>query len=362
MKKSIVTLLLVLCMVASLIGCSGPGTATPAVEESTSDAVSEEPAEEVVSEEPVVEEVKADEDIKIAIVNQNQANPVFLDLETGAFEKAEELGIQLEWTAPPTGDAVGQAELIDSLTSAGVDAMAIVPFDGTVVDSMKAALAEGIYMCEINGDIECEGMSFICGTPQYEGGYECGKLALEYLTDAEKTYKIAMIEGQPGAVIFKTRMEGFEAALTDAGVNYEVIDVLPCNDDFNLSGELVEQCTIANPDMDMWFFSGGWPFFLPSESLPEFAAWEEDADHHCITFDTFPPMEVYFEKELTSGAVGQDYYTMGQMAVEYLYLLVKGEELPATDNEFAGVPWFSTGVEVCTPENYVEIFAKKRPW
>ena len=333
--KKIVVFALVLCLTLSMVACAQAGGTGP----------------------------KKPEDIRIAIVNQNQGNPVFLDLEVGAKDKAAALGIQLEWTAPPNPDSVTQAEMIESVANSGVDAIGVVPLDSTLNDVMMKATEKGIHMAAINGiDIFYDGLAFIAGTPQFEGGYESGKLALQFLTDKDKIYKIAMIEGQAGTETFTLRMDGFRQCLDDNGVKYEVLGPYPCNDDFGLSGELVEQATNDNPDMDMWFFAGGWPFFLDPEAMPIFQEWVKQEDKHCITFDTFPPMEIYFTLELCSGAVGQDYYRMGELTVELLYKLVLGEQLPAKDDDFKGVDWYSTGVEIVTPDNYKEIFAKKRPW
>jgi ribose transport system substrate-binding protein len=362
--KKIMAVLLALALVVSMTACAAPAatpaeTAAPAVTQAPAPAATVAPA---VTEAPA-KAVKEAKDIKIAIVSQNQGNPVFLDLEVGAKDKAKELGIQFEWTAPPNADAVAQAEMIESISNKGVDAIGVVPLNSTLNDPMKKASEKGIYMAAINGiDIFYPGLAFIAGTPQFDGGYESGKLALKYLTDKSKTYKIAMIEGQAGTETFTLRMDGFKKCLDENGVKYEVLGPYACNDDFALSGELVEQATNDNPDMDMWFFSGGWPFFLDPAAMPNFAKWENGVDHVCITFDSFPPMEVYFTQELCSGAVGQDYYRMGELVVEYLYKLVRGETLPPKDADFKGVDWYSTGVEIITPENYKEVFGKKRPW
>lgn len=356
--KRLVVFVIVLCLAGSMIACSQPASNPAPSQEAP--APTQEAAPAVNEPAATVKEAK---DIKIAIVNQNQGNPVFLDLEAGAKAKAEELGIQFEWTAPANPDSVAQAELIESVANKGVDAIGVVPLDSTLNDVMKKASEKGIYMAAINGiDIFYPGMAFIAGTPQFEGGYECGKLALKYLTDKDTVYKIAMIEGQAGTETFTLRIDGFKKCLDDNGVKYEVLGPYPCNDDFALSGELVEQATNDNPNLDMWFFAGGWPFFLDPAALPNFQKWESQEGHTCITFDTFPPMEVYFQQELCSGAVGQDYYRMGEMTVEYLYKLVRGETLPPKDDDFKGVDWYSTGVEVVTADNYKEIFGKKRPW
>lgn len=305
------------------------------------------------------------EDITIAIVSQNQGNPVFFDLEVGARETAEKLGVNFKWYAPETPDSVKEAELIEAAANAGAQGIGVVPLDITLTTTMKAVAKRGVFVSAVNSDtISFEGMAFANGTPQFAGGYSCGEVALDYMTDPEKTYTIAMIEGQPGTEAFTLRMEGFEQCLIDNHIKYKILAKLPCDDDFNKAVEQVETFTIANPDLDMWFFSGGWPLMVEVDSLPEFAKWHAAGNHYCISFDAFPPMEAFFDAGLCDGCCGQYYYRMGEMTVTYLYNLIKGETLPAPDLEIgeAKTPWFSTGTLTIRPKDYKEIFAAMTPW
>ena len=307
----------------------------------------------------------ADEDITIAIVSQNQGNPVFYDLEVGARETAEKLGINFEWYAPETADSIKEAELIEAAANAGAQGIGVVPLDVTLTTTMEMVAKQGVYVSAVNSDtIEFEGMAFANGTPQFAGGYSCGELALEYLTDPEKTYTIAMIEGQAGTEAFTLRMEGFEQCLIDNGIKYEILAKLPCDDDFNKAVEQVETFTIANPDLDMWFFAGGWPLMVEVDSLPEFAKWHEDPNHYCISFDAFPPMEAFFEAGLCDGCCGQYYYKMGEQTVTSLDKLIKGEELPEPDLELgeSKTPWYSTGTLAIKPADYEAVFGEMTPW
>ena len=128
--------------------------------------------------------------------------------------------------------------------------------------------------------------------------------------------------------------------------------------------EQVETFTIAHPDLDMWFFAGGWPLMVEVDSLPEFAKWHEGEGHYCISFDAFPPMEAFFDAGLCDGCCGQYYYKMGEMTVTYLYNLIKGEALPEPDLELgeSKTPWFSTGTLAIRPAEYKEIFGAMTPW
>ena len=128
----------------------------------------------------------AEEDITIAIVSQNQGNPVFYDLEVGARETAEKLGVKFEWYAPETPDSIKEAELIEAAANAGAQGIGVVPLDVTLTTTMQSVAARGVYVSAVNSDtIEFEGMAFANGTPQFKGGYSCGEVALDYLTEEE---------------------------------------------------------------------------------------------------------------------------------------------------------------------------------
>jgi ribose transport system substrate-binding protein len=306
-----------------------------------------------------------DSDIKITIVSQNQGNPVFFDLEVGAREAAAKLGVQLDWVAPETGDSVKEAELIEAAANAGAHGIGVVPLDSTLATTMQAVSKRGIYVSMINWDhISYQELAFGSGTNQFEIGYDVGKQAIRYLTDKNKTYTIAYIEGVAGVEGFQERMRGFEACLNENGVKFRNVARLPCDDDFNKAVELVETFTIANPDLDMWFFSGGWPLMVEVNSLPEFAKWHAKPNHWCVTVDAFPPMRAFFEAGLVDGAVGQNFYRMGEMTVTYLYNLITGKEaLPKPDKMVNNMtPWYSAGSAVVTPENWREVFGRMRPW
>jgi hypothetical protein len=84
------------------------------------------------------------EDITIAIVSQNQGNPVFYDLEVGARETAEKLGINFEWYAPETADSIKEAELIEAAANAGAQGIGVVPLDVTLTTTMEMVAKQGV--------------------------------------------------------------------------------------------------------------------------------------------------------------------------------------------------------------------------
>jgi len=303
-------------------------------------------------------------DVRIAVVNQDQSNPVFYDLEMGSKDTAKKLGIQLEYMAPESYNLVKEAELFESAANAGFHAIGIVVGDSTLQVPMEQVSKRGILVSAINNTVvNYNGLAFMAGSAHYELGFNTGKLAIKYLTDKNKTYSIAMITGEAGIEAFELRMNGFKDALTQNGVKFNVAAVLPCNDDIPTSRELVETYTRANPNLDAWFFAGGWPYMLEVKTFPELAKWKKASKtHYVFTVDAFPPMQPFFEAGLCEAAVGQDYYRMGELTVNYLYKLVMGETLPKGDKMEGSTPWYSSGSMDVTIDNWKEKFGAMKPW
>jgi hypothetical protein len=76
-------------------------------------------------------------------------------------------------------------------------------------------------------------------------------------------------------------------------------------------------------------------------------------------------MEAFFEAGLCDGSIGQDYYKMGELTVNYLYDLITGKGLSKPDKTFGdnnNIPWYSSGAVEVLPETYKQVFATLTPW
>ncbi len=302
------------------------------------------------------------EDIVIAVVPQQLGNPVFYDAKDGAEDAAEELGIKLEWVAPVRADAPEQVAVVEGLIEKKVDGIAIsCNHPDALVDVLKRAIDAGIKVSTFDADSPDSGRAFYAGTQNYEAGKLCGEQMVKLFADKKDVkIKVAQLTGILGAFDLEARMEGFADAIK--GTNIEIVYTGACEDDIDKSVEIIETYTRSNPDLDAWFFVGGWPYFVKPEALPELAKWRKaDPDNHkIVTMDTFYPMLQFFDEEMCDAAIGQDFYAMGRLSVINLYKLIKGEEIDAEKDELG--LFIDTGVETATPENYKEIRAGKKAW
>ncbi len=346
MKKLVVFILAIL-MVLSAVACSGPGTSTPSTVESTPAA-----AQDNQSSNPPAA-TKEDKDIVIAVIPQQLGNVVFLPAKEGMEAAGKELGIKVEWQAPVRAEAELQNEVVNGLIERKVDGIAI---SCTTPDALKdvlgRAISQGIAVSCYDADSPESGRAFYAGTENYKAGYRCGEIMVELFKDSglEKV-RIAQLEGIPGAFDIEARKQGFADAI--AGTNLEVIYSGACDDDVDKAIELVEAYTRANKDsIDAWFMSGGWPYVVQPEAMPETNAWKlADPMHKIVTVDVFPTSRAFFDKGLIDAAIGQNFYQMGYLSVVNLYKLIKGQPIDSVDDPQFG-KFINTGVQEVTPENY----------
>ena len=282
--------------------------------------------------------------ITIAMVPKGLHNPVFLDTWKAAQARAQELGVELIWTAPQKVDMAEQVAVIESLIQKKVDAIGIGVSDpSALVDVINKAVEAGIVVSTWDSDAPESRRMFYLGTDNYAGGKTCGEYMKRLLPQGGN---VAVLTGFIGAFNLEERIRGFKDATQDAGI--EVIDVLPGDDDFNKSVEVVNTYTLANKGrFDAWFFAGGWPLFVPVDTLKPI----KDLSGRVVSFDAFPPMLTFVKEGIVSTLVGQNFAKMGSGSVEMLYQAVTAGKTFAEFND--------SGLEIVEQINIDEVIAQK---
>lgn len=123
-------------------------------------------------------------DVKIALVVKSLGNGFFDAAHKGADEAAKEIGgVQIIYTGPTTTTAEGQIDVINSLISQKVDAIAISANDkDAVVPVLKKAMARGIKVISWDSGVAPAGRSLHLNPSSNELiGNMCLKLAADAL-------------------------------------------------------------------------------------------------------------------------------------------------------------------------------------
>ena len=289
----------------------------------------------------------AEDKFTIAMVPKALDNPIFIDARESAKKASEELGVEFIWTASQKADAAEQAAVIESLIQKKVDAISISVNDPTALkDVINKAVEAGIIVSTFDSDSPESDRLFYLGTDNYAGGVTCAELMIELLGGKGK---VAILTGVIGAFNLEERIRGFKERIEDTEI--EVVSILACDDDINKSVELVNTYTMANAGkFDGWFFDGGWPLFVPIDTLEPI----NNFPGKVISFDTFPPMLLHVKDGGIDALVGQNYEVMGRGTIEILVKLLKGEMKQEEVEEI-----MFSGFEFADKKNIDELIAKK---
>ena len=188
------------------------------------------------------------------------------------------------------------------------------------------------------------------GTNNEQGGYEAGKAFASALPKG----KFAVITGGLASVNHNQRGDGFRKALKEAGGEYTEISgsPFPCNDDAAKSIQIIQDTLTRYPDLNGFFFSGGWPLFgAPEAYLRAVSKHIDDIKTKkfvVVAFDTLPEELKILKQNACNGLIGQRPYAMGVKSVDILNDLTEGKTVPAV---------VDTGVDVVTSSN-VDQFLK----
>jgi ribose transport system substrate-binding protein len=296
---------------------------------------------------------EADDQISIAVIPKALDNPVFLDTKAGAEDKAEELGIDLIWTAGLKSDAAEQVQVIEGLIQKGVDGMLISANDPTALnDVISKAIDEGIKVATFDADTDGSDRLFYVGIDNYEVGKLGGQKYAEFAAEKEGPVKTALLTGILGAFNLEERIRGFKDGVK--GTNVEIVSIQTCEDDINKAVQVIDDFTNANPDLDGWFFIGGWPFFAPPESLVTLREFIDNGGL-VLSIDNFAPMLDFVEAGMTQMLIGYSFYDMGYYGVENLYNAIQGKSY---EDEII----LDSSSSITTKENLDEIRKTKLPW
>lgn len=302
---------------------------------------------------------KNEEEMTIAFVPRSLENPIFLDAFENSQQKAVELGINLEWLGSFSFDSSQQLKIIDSLIERRVDGMVLSINDSPEYDQIiNKAMEAGIAVATFDADAPNSERIFNIGIDNYEAGRVTAEGLLEVLSeknidyyDSDRELKTMIMTGVKGALNLEKRIDAFLDTVEDSNIVVE--DIVENQDNVNLAVELLEQYVQKNPDIDIIFFVGGWPFYVPAEALPNFQHWAQQGGV-AVGIDIFYDALVLQDRGLIQYLVGQDMATMGSDGLLTLYNYIKYGITPPE--------YIKTGLEIANKDNLDRLLRQHQPW
>ncbi|WP_418241932.1 sugar ABC transporter substrate-binding protein [Dysosmobacter sp.] len=319
--KKLFALSLALVMTLSLAACGGKKTEAPADTENKTET-----------------ETPTTGDVKVAVVLKTLASEYWGYVEAGCKAAADDLrDVDVVVVGPGAeSDIEGQVSMIEQQIGAGCDAIVCAPNDaGAAQGALQAAIDAGIPVLAVDTNVGIAGQTSFVGTSNVDAAYEGGKWAIEQAgTDA----KAVIIYGQEGDNTSNMRMEGYEKACTEAGV--EVLAKLSGNNLTDGATKAMEDLLSAYPDQIDIVLCHNDDTAIGAMNACKSAGV---SDITIVGFDgNASAVKLILDGELVKATVAQQPYEMGYQVVEAAVKAVKGESV----DEVINAP-----VQVVTAEN-----------
>ena len=297
-----------------------------------------------------------EDDLTIAFLPRSLGNPIFLDAFEAAQKKAYELGVPLEWVAPIDFDSDLQVEMIENLIRRGVDGIVASVNDEEAIHRVfQKAMANGIAVATFDADSPGSGRLFHIGINNYKAGVEIGTALGNVLKDKGmegQELDTMIMTGFREALNLEERIRGFlDATADDLKIN--VVSILENDDTVEKSIILLEDYLKMNPEVDVIFFVGGWPFYVTSDALPNFRQWAQ-AGGIAVGIDLFYDALLLQREGLIQYLIGQDMTGMGAQGMELIVNYIRYGQVPP---EFV-----ETGLEHADESNLDMLLEIHKPW
>ena len=300
-----------------------------------------------------------------ALVPKNMNNPFFDQARDGCKKaEAESNGAFVcEYIGPGEhGGGEEQVQIVMDLVARGnVKGIGVAPANAAAMAvALEAAKEAGIPVLTWDSDTLPENMDLraaYIGTHNYEIGVNLAKLAMKIKPDGGT---VCIQSGGAAAANHNERMQGIRDTLGGmsgtkspgerlTGQNgWTEADGCPLytNDDFPLSVQQFEDFMAANPGVDAFLPTGGFPQFVPDANRAAVEQYKEDIASGklaLVVADTLPVQIDQMKEGYSAGQVGQRPFEMGYQVMKAFAKIAAGGDAPAD-------PTY-TGLDVCTMEN-----------
>jgi ribose transport system substrate-binding protein len=306
-----------------------------------------------------------------ALVPKNMNNPFFDQARDGCKKAESESNGAFECLYIGPGEHGGgdeQVAIVQDLVAKKVDGIAVSPSNAAaIVVAVQAAKDAGIPVLTWDSDLLPENKDLrtaYIGTHNYEIGTNLAKLVKSVKPNGGT---ICIQSGGAAAANHNERMQGIRDELSGAKSAASPGDRLTgqggwteaegcplyTDDDFPKSVQQFEDFMAANPTVDAFVPTGGFPQFLPDANRAAVGKYKDKIAAKSLALvvaDTLPVQIEQMKEGLSLGQVGQRPFEMGYKTMNALRDMKDGKAAPAD-------PTY-TGLDVCTPETADTCIAK----
>ena len=148
---------------------------------------------------------------KVAFVSNNP-DPFWSIVEAGCNKAAGEVGAEVVFRKPPSGDPAAQQEIIESLVNNGLKAISVSVIDPKNQTAYLNEVAAKVALLAVDNDAPASNRLCYIGTNNYDAGRAVGKLVKEAMPGGGT---VCVFVGQMEALNARQRRQGMLDELAD---------------------------------------------------------------------------------------------------------------------------------------------------
>ncbi len=261
------------------------------------------------------ENVVEEQDKKIGLVLSTLNNPFFVDLKTGAMEKAEEMGYELV-VLDSENDPAKELANVEDLVTEGVDLILINPTDSDAVgNAVKEANDNDIPVITLDRGANSGEVVTHIASDNIAGGVLAGNFIKEQLN---LEGKVVELEGIAGTSAARDRGQGFNDAIS--GTDIEVVAKQTANFDRTEGLNVMENILQAQENIDAVFAHNDEMALGAMEAIKS-----SGRDIMVVGFDATDDAIKSVEEGEMKATVAQQPKLIGSLGVENAYKVLNGE-------------------------------------
>ena len=267
----------------------------------------------------------------VALVLKTLNNPFFIEMEAGAREAADSLGLELLVQAPDREiDVERQMQIVENLLQTDVDALLLTPSGSReIVPAVVKANQAGIPVVVVDTRIDAEALaaaggrvqSFI-GSDNVDGGRIAGQFVARAL---DGQGRVAVIEGIPGHETGDSRLRGFREAIAEQP-GIEIVASQTANWERDQAFNVTQNILQSHPDLDALFAAND---VMALGAVEAVAAAGRTGDILIVGFDAQEEALAAIRDGRMAASLAQHPREMGRLAVESAWRLLRRESVPA---------------------------------
>ena len=266
----------------------------------------------------------------VALVVKTVNHPYFIDMEKGAQEAADRLGIRLVVQgAEREVDVEKQMQIVENLIQRKVDAICLAPSGSkelvpAVVKANKAGIPVIVLDTRIDSTVLKDAggtVATFIGSDNYEGGRIAGQCIVGLLRGRGN---VAILEGIPGHETGDARRKGFHDVVGDAP-GIRVVASQTANWERDQGFNVFQNMLQAHPEIQALFACND---LMALGAIEAIAAANKTGKILVVGFDAVKDGRDAIRQGTMAASVAQHPDGMGRLGVESAYRILQEETVP----------------------------------